>query len=323
LGFDAPWAYPFYLNTSLSPMFKPEVVEELPNGSSKVRSREGMLQLVKSGVESIPSDLDPLLKGRKEWEEHYLPRLQFHEGRIKSTKIWTGDESVKFKEGGSDFLEKKERDTCYALYCGSLLGNVRNFLGFQGSIFLLADDEALYDEIIDTVGELCYRCVEWSLNSGAHFDFAHFWEDICFNGGPIISPLVFEAKMGPWYKRITDLLNAHGIEIVSLDCDGKIDALVPIWFNNGVNTMFPIEVGTWKASIEPWRKEHGKGLRGIGGMNKTLFACDHAAIDVEIERLRPLVDLGGYIPCPDHVIPPDAEWDNVRYYCDRMRAVFG
>lgn len=51
---------------------------------------------------------------------------------------------------------------------------------------------------------------------------------------------------------------------------------------------------------------------GIGGMNKNVFARDSAAINAEIERLRPLIDLGGYIPCPDNRIPPDAEWDNVR-----------
>ena len=32
----------------------------------------------------------------------------------------------------------------------------------------------------------------------------------------------------------------------------------------------------------------------------------------EIERLKPLVDLGGYIPCPDHRIAPDAKFDLVR-----------
>ena len=58
-------------------------------------------------------------------------------------------------------------------------------------------------------------------------------------------------------------------------------------------------------------------------MNKTVFAQDRKAVDREIERLKPLVDLGGYLPCPDHRIAPDAEWDNVRYYCDRMRQIFG
>ena len=133
---------------------------------------------------------------------------------------------------------------------------------------------------------------------------------------------MFDELVGPHYKRITDLLLSHGIDIVSLDCDGKIDLLIPTWLQNGVNTMFPIEVGTWDASIAPWRAQYGKSLRGIGGMDKRVFARDRAAVDREIERLKPLVDLGGYIPCPDHRIPPDAEFDLVQYYCDRFRKAF-
>ena len=55
---------------------------------------------------------------------------------------------------------------------------------------------------------------------------------------------------------------------LSLDCDGWIDHLIPIWLENGVNTMFPIEVGTWNASIAPWREKYGKKILGVGGMNK-------------------------------------------------------
>ena len=83
--------------------------------------------------------------------------------------------------------------------------------------------------------------------------------------------------------------------------------------------MFPIEVGTWEASIEPWRRQYGEYVRGVGGMDKRVFAEDYAAIDREIERLKRLIDLGGYIPCPDHRIAPDAKWDNVKYYCDKMQ----
>jgi uroporphyrinogen decarboxylase len=102
-----------------------------------------------------------------------------------------------------------------------------------------------------------------------------------------------------------------------------IDALVPIWLDNGVNTMFPIEVGTWRASIQPWREKYGRQVLGVGGVDKKVFARDHAAIDAEVERLKPLVDLGGYIPCIDHRLPPDAKWENVQYYCERMREAFG
>ena len=98
-----------------------------------------------------------------------------------------------------------------------------------------------------------------------------------------------------------------------------IDSLIPIWLENGVNTMFPIEVGTWNASIAPWREKYGKQLRGVGGMNKTIFARDREAVDQEIERLKPLMALGGYIPCTDHRIAPDAKFELVQYYCEKMQ----
>jgi uroporphyrinogen decarboxylase len=196
-------------------------------------------------------------------------------------------------------------------------------MGIEGISYLYADDEDLFDEIINTVGDVCYRAMEGILATGATFDFAHFWEDICFKNGPLVKPSVFDEKVGPHYKRITQLLHQYGIQIVSLDCDGVIDALIPTWIKNGVNTMFPIEVGTWGATLAPWREKYGRQLRGVGGMNKHVFAEDYAAVDAEIQRLKPLVELGGFIPCPDHRIPPTAKWENVQYYCDRMKRIFG
>ena len=117
---------------------------------------------------------------------------------------------------------------------------------------------------------------------------------------------------------LTELVKGYGIDIVSVDCDGMIDKLIPVWLENGVNTMFPIEVGTWGASIAPWREKYGRELRGVGGMNKNVFARDKAAVKAEVERLKPLMDLGGYIPCPDHRIAPDAKFELVQYYCELM-----
>jgi uroporphyrinogen decarboxylase len=74
--------------------------------------------------------------------------------------------------------------------------------------------------------------------------------------------------------------------------------------------------------MAPWREKYGRTLRGVGGMNKNVFSRDRKAVDAEVERLKPLVALGGYIPCPDHRIAPDAKWDMVSYYCDRMRHEF-
>lgn len=323
LGFDCNWNNCFRPNTELFPPFEERVIQQFPDGSQHVLNDEGVVILQKEGITSIPTEIDHLLKDRKTWEEHFLSRLQFSEERITDANVNTGEKEVSFGEGGVEYVQHGEWKNPYGLHCGSLYGNIRNWLGLIGSSYLQVDDPDLFDEIIQTVGELCYQCTKRVLETGVTFDFAHFWEDICFKQGPLINPKVFREKVGPYYKRITDLLTHHGIRIVSLDCDGKIDLLVPIWFENGVNTMFPIEVGTWNASIKPWREKYGKELRGIGGMDKRVFAYDYTAIDAEIERLKPLVALGGYIPCPDHRIAPDAKWENVQYYCEKMRKAFG
>jgi hypothetical protein len=322
LGFDFNWSNCFAPVTRLLPPIAEKVLEWLPDGSHKMLTGNGAVVIEKHGASGIPPEVDHMLKGRTEWEEFFLPRLQFSEERVTGVRVRAGDEELAFDEGGLDYLQRGEWENPYGLFCGSLYGVIRDWLGLLGVSYLQADDPALFHEIIDVVGDLCYRCVKAALETGGRFDFGHFWEDICFRSGPLINPQVFREKVGPHYRRITELFQSHGIEIVSLDCDGKIDALVPIWLENGVNIMFPIEVGTWHASIKPWREAYGRELRGVGGMDKKVFAYDRAAIDAEVERLRPLVDLGGYIPCPDHRIPPDARWENVQYYCDKMKEVF-
>jgi len=323
LGFDFNYYSVFHTHNDIIPFFERQVLEVAPDGSRKVRNHRGVVLIEKDDATSIPAEIDHTLKDRQSWDTIFRPRLQFTIERVTKMPVRVNDRMVPFDEGGLEFLRQDTREYLYGLHCGSLYGIIRDWIGMENLIYLAADDPALYDEIIETVGELCYQNTKAALESGAKFDFAHFWEDICFRSGPLVNPRVFREKVGPQYRRITGLVNRYGLNIVSVDCDGLIDALIPTWIENGVNTMFPIEVGTWNASIAPWREQYGRELRGVGGMRKYTFALDYAAVDAEIERLKPLVELGGYIPCPDHRLAPDAKWENVQYYCDRMRQTFG
>lgn len=324
LGFDFNWYNCFHPHTNLRPPIEHKVIKEFPDGSRHVQTGDGAVVLQMPDAGSIPAEIDHVLKDRESWESIFKPRLEFVPERVFDAPVRTDAGALPFGNGGLEYIRKNEWDRPFGLHCGSLYGVIRNWLGLVGASYLQVDDEPLFDEIIDTVGDLCFEVTRTILKAGATtFDFAHFWEDICFKSGPLINPDAFRAKIGPHYRRIAELVGTAGIDIVSLDCDGKIDDLVPVWLENGVNTMFPIEVGTWKASIAPWREKYGRAVRGVGGMDKKVFAFDFAAMDAEIERLKPLVDLGGFIPCVDHRIAPDAKWDNVRYYCDRMHQVFG
>ncbi len=311
LGFDFNWNACVGGNNGLMPQFERKVLETSPDGSQVIRDETGLIVRIKKDIVSIPAEIGTTLTDREAWEELYLPKLQYSESRVNMEYL------KKIKE------QDATRDIPLGLHCGSLYGNVRNMMGVEELSYMAADDEDLYREIIDTNAELSYKVVKKVLEAGIDFDYAHYWEDICFKNGPLVRPEVFAEVVGPHYKKTTQLLNEHGIDIVSLDCDGWIDKLIPIWLENGVNTMFPIEVGTWNASIAPWREQYGKKLRGVGGMDKRVFAHDKAAVDAEIERLKPLVELGGYIPCPDHRIAPDAKFELVQYYCEQFRKVFG
>lgn len=296
--------------SSLYPPFEPKRLRDLPDGTYEYLNEDGAIVLQKEGLRSIPAEVGHTLVDRASWEQHYLPRLQFNDDRFDF------DLMTKFANESADRTEP------LGIYCKSLFGHFRNWMGIVGISYLLVDDIELFDEILFTLGDLAYNITKRILESGIVFDFAHFWEDICYKNGPLISPDLFCEKVGPNYKRITDLLKVYGINIVSVDCDGMIDRLIPTWFENGVNTMFPIEIGTWGASIAPWREIYKEELRGVGCMNKHVLAHDKAAVDKEIERLKPLVDLGGFIPCPDHRLAPDAKWELVQYYCERMRQEF-
>ena len=47
------------------------------------------------------------------------------------------------------------------------------------------------------------------------------------------------------------------------------------------------------------------------------------AIDLVLERAERLLPLGGYVPGPDHGVPPDVPWKNYKYCMERLRKLVG
>ena len=111
--------------------------------------------------------------------------------------------------------------------------------------------------------------------------------------------------------------------MVWVDCDGKIDQLLPLWLAAGVNCMFPIEIGAWKADPIRFRQEYGHDLLMMGGFNKRILAGSLNDIRKETLRLAPLVEEGGFIGFCDHRVPPDVPLKNYLYYLECIREVWG
>jgi uroporphyrinogen decarboxylase len=149
------------------------------------------------------------------------------------------------------------------------------------------------------------------------------WEDMCYNAGPLLSPKHFRQFLVPHYRRIADLMQRHGVDVIWVDCDGKIDDLIPLWLESGVNCMFPLEVGTWGADPIQYRREYGRELLMMGGFDKRILARGRDGIEAEVHRLTPLVEEGGYIGFCDHLVPPDVPFENYVFYLETVRRVWG
>ena len=309
IGWDFNWYRTAGAHTGLLPGFEHKVLEVLPDGTRRVQNGDGLIEKIRPGVTSIPSEDDYLLKDRAAFEELYKPKMQFSPARINY-------------EYFKNFNETRRYDVPVGLHLGSVLGSIRSMVSVVGMSYLIYDeDEELFADIVDTFAEMQYQCAEEILATGAKFDFAHYWEDICYNSGPLLSPEIFNELCAKHYKKRNDLCHKYGIDIISLDCDGVTEKLLPTWYENGINTMFPIEIGTWGDQFEAARNKFGTGMRGVGGMDKTVLRRDKAAVDRELVRLRRLSALGGFIPCPDHRLMPGTKFELVQYYAEEIKKI--
>lgn len=310
IGWDCCWKDNVYPKMGLYPAFERKVIETLPDGSQRVLTNKGVIEKFKPGIVSIPSEDDYLLKDREAFEKLFLPKMQYSEERAR------------YEDLAKQYNEKIQYDSPIGLKLGSVMGDIRDITTVMGMSYLIYDDdEDLFADIVDTYAEMQYKCVEAALETGLKFDFGHYWEDICFKSGPLLSPELFDELCAKHYKKRNDLCHKYGIDIISLDCDGVVEKLIPTWLENGVNVLFPIEVGVWGDQFEPARKKYGKEILGVGGMDKTALRKDRAAVDREVERMARLASLGGFVPCPDHRLMPGSKFELVQYYAEEIKKI--
>jgi len=201
-------------------------------------------------------------------------------------------------------------------YPEGLFGELRQLMGPERLLVTFYDDPALIHEILSTLTELWLNLWEEAM-AQVDVDCVHFWEDMCFRSGPLISPAMFREFLSPYYRRLTAFLRTRGIDIILVDTDGDCRSLIPLFIEAGITGLYPFEVQAGM-NVEEVGRQHPT-LQILGGIDKRALAQDHAAIDRELERRLPsLLRRGGYIPTVDHHVPPDVSWSNFVYYRQRV-----
>lgn len=300
------------VESGLFPAFEEKILEDHGNRIILQQS-DGVVVERDRFMSSIPHPIAHALIDQDSWQEYFVPRLD-------------PDTPGRFPQDWDDrvaFWKSPQHEQVLALPGGSLYGWLRNWMGLEQLSFTVYDEPNFFDEMVNTVADCILGVLEKILESGVQFEACAMWEDMAYNAGPLLSPRHFSKYLVPHYRRIADLCHCHSVDVIWLDCDGKIDDLLPLWLDAGINCMFPIEIGTWDADPIQFRQEYGKELLMMGGFDKHILAQTKDDIEREVKRLAPLVEEGGFIGFCDHRVPPDVPYKNYLFYLEKIREIWG
>ncbi|MFH1008552.1 MAG: uroporphyrinogen decarboxylase family protein [Candidatus Latescibacterota bacterium] len=296
----------------LFPPFERQVIQDDGRTITYLNEKGQLLRDFHDYEQSMPEFIDYPVKNRSDWErikermDPYSPE-RYPADWDQRVARWHTDRTAPVEVYGS-------RD-------GGLFSQIREVMGAEQALFLMADDPALAHDIMEFRTEFMMRLMERALRE-VQPEWIILWEDMAYNTASLISPAMFREFMLPRYKRIADFALSFGVDVVFVDTDGYVDELIPLFLEAGVRGIYPMEVNSGM-DVARLRKQFGRDLLMTGGVDKRALVAGPAAIDAELARIIPVALEGGYIPTLDHSLPPDISYANFQYYFRRKKEMLG
>lgn len=272
-----------------------------------VRGGDGTVSMIQKTGDYNVHQIGWPIKSMADWVEYRAKHMQ-------------ADDPARFPANWPQLVEGyKQRDYPLQLTHRGVYGFPRNRMGDENMAYAFYDQPELMHAIMDDYTDMCLQVWEKMIADVGSFDLIECWEDMAFRSGSLISPRTFREFMTPNFQKIRQFADAHDIPIILVDSDGYIEDLTEVMYEAGVNAMYPYEVqsGNDVARV----RERFPQVGCVGGLNKQVMAEGKEAIDREMDRARKLIELGRFIPGPDHFVLSDVTFANYRYFMEQLREV--
>jgi hypothetical protein len=185
---------------------------------------------------------------------------------------------------------------------------------FREVIYLLMDDPEFVREAMAIQGEFVADLSERILREIA-VEAVIFSEPIGGNDRPLLSPPMYEEFVLTSYKPALEVLRRYGIETIIFRTYANARILIPSILKWGFNCLWACEVNAAAMDYCDLRREFGRDLRLIGGIDLDAVRQGKEAIRREVEgKVPPLLAGGGYVPLADGRIRQDVPFENYVYY---------
>ena len=284
----------------------PTVILEQTETKSVLKKGDGTVEVIVKGEDYGQCTIEWPVKTAKDWE------------RVRNLHL-RADDPERFPENWQDYVkEYRGREYPLQLTHKGVYGFARLMMGDENLSYAFYDEPALVHSIMDGYTDMIIKV--WSkMVVDVQFDLIECWEDMAYKNGSMISPETFREFMKPNYEKLRAFANANGIKIILVDCDGKIDDLLELMVESGVNAMYPFEVQAGN-NLERVLDKY-PSLGAIGGLNKNALAKGKKEIDIELEKARRLIAKGRFIPGLDHGVLSDVSYENYKYFNEELRKI--
>ena len=215
----------------------------------------------------------------------------------------------------------RDRDYPMVIHFNGPFWQLREFCGMEGLCMMMYEQPDLVREMARFWTEFASATMAAILDRVAP-DMLHFSEDMAMKERPMIGPEMTREFCAPCYRRWLEEAKAADVPLRAVDSDGRVDLLIPVWLECGINVVDPMEVAAGN-DINALRAQFGKRVAFQGGIDKRAIAAGGEVLEAELERIRPVVEDGGYIPGCDHGVPPDISWRNFQEYAMRLAEITG
>jgi len=217
-----------------------------------------------AGYDYIPLNIGMMEPGKVTENSHISKVLKQaaaagdDQGRPAADQAGWNLETTSFIHGRDDFeafpwAELKALDFSRLIRAAEFLPPGMKVIGVSGKIFTLTwmlmgfnhfamsliRDPKLVSDVFEKVAEIQYSALDQVLTMP---QVGAVWvvDDLAYNSGPIISVKHLEQFVFPWYKEMARRCHEAG-RLFFLHSDGRLDALLPSFFNLGLDVIQPID----------------------------------------------------------------------------------
>ena len=248
---------------------------------------------------------------------HVRDRASWERYRVLTTP--RGKDEARLEQWREQY---RHRTRPLAIHCGGTWGRVREFMGPERALLAVYDEPDLVADMIDHILWVQEAYV-FPVIEAVRPDIITMWEDFCYNHGLLISPDAFRRFCAPYYRRVAEVARNAGVELLFVDCDGKVDEFVVLLDEVGFNGLMPLEqvCGNDPAVY----RERLPRFVFLGGIEKEIASTGNAdRIETElVPAVRRMLSARGCFPMFDHGLSTNVGFEEHCRCLTRLHEICG